>query len=582
MTARPPVPRAGLARRMGALVLPFLAWWHSAAAFPLLDSENTDGVPSGTELAAPDAQDLRHQLQLSNGFSAPAGGGWTFLPRIDWQEELTDNASQAHSPRTADLVSFLAPGFNIAGDMPRVKLTFDFAPTLSIYARTSDLNSLTEQMNGLSTVTIVPDLAFVDLRAVAGVRSLYGGTGGLGVGASTAAPTDTISNLAGNAQGLNKYNEVQTTSFGVSPYLVRRFGDWGTGRLGYSVGIAESDQIKSFAAPPIPAGGTNAQTLLTNEQTAHFVSGDILSHVEDIFDLDLTETQTTFGSSLGSTQSGVAGQSIQHTSSTRVIGSDRIEYDLSHSLSVFVSGGHENIQYVGSGLRGINDLTWSFGSTWSPNPDSQLTMSYGHLNGINSVTANGHYALSPRTLLTVSYGSTIGTQLEAVQNQLNLATSGNGGLVNGQTGGQLFGSTNALAVQDGVFRTTTLTVSAQTALDRDIFSVNLLMTQQSTIGATTGTSASSKTAGANWTHQMRPDMTVSGSLTYAIQDQSSGAVTGSNLGNSVTMSANLAWRWQISDTLSASLRYSFLERQSPVTIYQLYQDMLILGISKTF
>ncbi len=559
-----------------------LAWVNSAAAFPLLDSENTDGVPSGTELAAPDAQDLRHQLQLANGLSAPAGGGWTFLPRIDWQEELTDNALQAHSPRTADLVSFLAPGFNLAGDMPRVKLTFDFAPTLSIYARTSGLNSLTEQMNGLGNVTIVPDLAFVDVRAVAGVRSLYGGVGGLGVGASTAAPTSTISNLAGNTQGLNKNNEVQTTSFEISPYLVRRFGDWGTGRLGYSVGITESDQIKSFAAPPVPVGGTTAQTMLTNEQTAHFVSGDILSYVQDTFDLDLTETQTTSGSSIGSAQSGVAGQTTQHISSTRVIGSDRIDYDLSHSLSVFVSGGHEYIRYTGSSLRAIDDLTWSFGSTWSPNPDSQLTMSYGHLNGINSLSASGHYALSPRTLLTVSYGSTLGTQLEGVQNQLNLATSGNGGLVNGQTGGQLFGSTNALAVQNGLFRTTTLTVSAQTALDRDIFSVNLLMAQQATTGVSTGTSNTSKTAVASWTHQMRPDMTVIGSLSYAIQDQSSGAAIGGNLGNSVTMSANLAWRWQISDTLSASLRYSFLERQSPVTAYQLYQDMLILGISKTF
>ena len=65
-----------------------------------------------------------------------------------------------------------------------------------------------------------------------------------------------------------------------------------------------------------------------------------------------------------------------------------------------------------------------------------------------------------------------------VQNQLNLATANsNGTLVNGQTGGRLFGTTNALAVQDGVFKTETLTLGSETTLDRDIISLNLIAGQ---------------------------------------------------------------------------------------------------------
>ena len=558
----------------------------TAPAFPLLDAENTAGVPLGTELSGPDAQDLRHQLQLANGLSAPAGGGWTFVPRIDWQEELTDNALQAHSPRRADLVSFLSPGIGIAGEVPRVKLTFDFAPTLTTYARTSNLNSLTEQMSGLGNVTLAPDLAFVDIRAVAGVQSLNGGVGGLGgasgAGAASSSPSaGSIPSLAGNSQGLNRNNETQTTSFAISPYLVRRFGDWGTGRLGYSLEVTESDSIGGFAAAPFPTGGANARTLVTNEQTGHFVSGDILEYLQDSFDVDLTQTQTTTGSSIGTAQSGIPSQTT-HTSSTRAIVTDQLSYEINRSLSVFVSGGHESIHYTGLGGQSIDGLTWSFGSTWTPNPDSQLTLSYGHHDGANSLSANGHYALTPRTLLSVSYGSTLGTQLEQVQNQLNLATRGNGGLVNGQTGGQLFGSSNALALQDGVFRTTTLTVGTQTALDRDTFALNLLLTKQVSTSATNARTSSSKSVSANWTHLMRPDMTVGGSVSYAIQEQNSGISIGSNLGNNTIMTASLVWQWHISDTLSASLRYSFLERQSPVSVSQLYQDMLILGISKTF
>ena len=144
---------------LGLAAVLLLVRTGGAAAFPFLDSTSDSSVPQGTELASPDAQDLRNQLQLVNGLGAPAGGGWTIVPRIDWQEMLTDNALQANSPRQADVVTFLSPGISIAGDMPRVQLTFDYAPTLALYARTTDLNSLTQQMNGLGTVTLVPDLA---------------------------------------------------------------------------------------------------------------------------------------------------------------------------------------------------------------------------------------------------------------------------------------------------------------------------------------------------------------------------------------------------------------------------------------
>jgi hypothetical protein len=154
--------------------------------------------------------------------------------------------------------------------------------------------------------------------------------------------------------------------------------------------------------------------------------------------------------------------------------------------------------------------------------------------------------------------------------------------VNAQTGGQLFGATNALAVQEGVFRTTTLAVGSQTTLNRDIISINLLMAKQSSSGGTNPSSAETKTASVSWLHQMRPDVTVSAAISYSIQDQSSGFVSAANPGNNTSVVGTLAWQWQISDTLSANMRYSFLERSSAVTAYDVYQNILILGISKQF
>jgi len=526
---------------------------------------------------------------------------------------LTDNVAEAHSPRRADLVSYLAPGFSLAGDEPRAQLLFSYAPTLAIYARDSSLNSLTQQLNGLASVVLVPELAYLDVRAVSGVQSAYGGAGGLGTvgqpaGAGATAQTS-IPTLAGNSLGLNKDNEFQTSSFSVTPYLMRRFGDWGTGRLGDTVSYSRSEQLSGFFASPLPSGGANGQSLVSNDASAHFASGEFLQFFQDSFDADLTQSRTSLyanGATLPAGQTASAGG----FSSTSAIITDKVSYVLTRDLTVFASGGHEDISYTtpsaqsvtgvtyllgpsgqlvpvytfgNTGAPSIHDLIWSFGGTWTPNADSSLTVSYGHQNGFNSLTANGHYALTARTTLSVSYGSVLGTQLQNVQNQLNLATTnGTGTLVNGLTGGPLFGSTNALAVEDGVFRTDTFTLGSVTSLDRDIISVNLLMATQTSSGAATPTSAESKTANVTWLHQMRPDMTFSAALSYAIQDQTAGIIAGVNAGNSTSIAASLAWQWQISDTLSASVRYALLDQSSPVTAYNVYQNILIFGLSKHF
>jgi uncharacterized protein (PEP-CTERM system associated) len=590
-TTAPPHParigsRTLALRVLGLAALTLLARSNQAAAFPFLDATNADQVPQGTELATPDANDLQHQLRLVNGFGAPAGGGWAFAPRIDWQEALTDNALAAHSPRQADLISFLTPGISIAGDLPRLQVSFDFAPTLAIYARTSDLNALTEQMNALASVTLVPDVAYVDVRGVAGVQSQFGGLGGLGAIGTPANATVTPQTAAINANGqpLNRDNEVQTASFSISPYLLGHFGDWGTGKLGYSAGYTRSTPLNGFASLPFPTGGgSNAQTLVSNEGMANFTTGQFLQFFQNSINIDLQQTQNTAGAGVINLQTGVPLQTQQTTRSTRDTISDTITYQATRGISLFAMGGHEDIVYSGFGAQSIHDLIWSLGVTWVPNPDSSLSVSYGHQNGFNSLTVNGFYALTARTVVTATYGSTLGTQLEFIQNQLNLAGTGpNGTLVNAQTGGSLFGATNAFGVQDGVFRTTTFTMGSTTALDRDIISLSLLLATQTSSGGTTNSSAQSKTFGASWLHQMRPDMTVSAAISYAIQDQTSGFTNFANPGNNTSVAATLAWSWQISDTLTGSVRYSYFERSSPVTFFGITQNMLIVGLSKHF
>ena len=114
---------------------------------------------------------------------------------------------------------------------------------------------MTNQLNGLATVTLMPDLAYVDVRALSGVHNLYGGLGGIGTlgapaGAGATAQT-AIPTLAGNAVGLNKMNEVQTTSFAISPIpsaRLRRLGNRQGRLLAWRDTIGHADWLRVSAA----------------------------------------------------------------------------------------------------------------------------------------------------------------------------------------------------------------------------------------------------------------------------------------------------------------------------------------------
>jgi hypothetical protein len=198
------------------------------------------------------------------------------------------------------------------------------------------------------------------------------------------------------------------------------------------------------------------------------------------------------------------------------------------------------------------------------------------------MAADARYALTGRTTLTLSYQSTLGTQLQYVQQQLNGATAtSTGQIVNGTTGGQLFLNTNALAQQDTLFRTDSLIFGSTTSWDRDVLSLSVDLTRQTTTGSgSNGISTKGAMASVNWIHQMRPDMTLSGGLSLNKQGEANGG--NGFLGNYVSYAASIAWQYQLTETVGVNVRYSFFDRISQDSSFNVYQSLLIAGITKTF
>jgi hypothetical protein len=108
---------------------------------------------------------------------------------------------------------------------------------------------------------------------------------------------------------------------------------------------------------------------------------------------------------------------------------------------------------------------------------------------------------------------------------------------------------------------------------------DLMLATQTSLSRGASSKTTARTITAHWLHQMRPDLTFSAAASFSVQDGNAGF---GGPGNTTSAAASIGLQYQISDTLSASLRHSFFNRQSSNSAFSFYQNMLILGISKSF
>jgi uncharacterized protein (PEP-CTERM system associated) len=92
----------------------------------------------------------------------------------------------------------------------------------------------------------------------------------------------------------------------------------------------------------------------------------------------------------------------------------------------------------------------------------------------------------------------------------------------------------------------------------------------------TGQSTDVKTASLVWTHELSPDLTLSSSASYSFIHRSGG------LGNDSALSTAVGLQYTLSASTTLSARYSFFDRVSRIPGYTLYENTLLLGVTKQF
>ncbi len=261
-------------------------------------------------------------------------------------------------------------------------------------------------------------------------------------------------------------------------------------------------------------------------------------------------------------------------------------YALNRRIMPYVEIGAESIAYDTTPRLLIDDAVWELGVVLTPNPDSQLTIGYGHHQGATSFDVQGHYALSARTRLTASYTTGLATDAQQIQSQLGLADFDQfGGVVNADTGAPLFLGNGLLSTQDGLFRNHTLSLTATTLLNRDKVAVSVEHQAQTPVGSTPlagggvgqaiGQDATTFTAA--WTHQLseRTSLGASGSYTTT-------TVQTVSAGRERVVAATAGASYRLSETISTVARYTLLDRDSDYAGRSFTDNVFLVGITKRF
>jgi len=500
--------------------------------------------------------DLRGYFAQAFGQVVPPEGGthgWTYSAGLDVSETYdtdvplnTANNRQAH-----DLITRITPSIGVTGDSSRLSGSLFYSPSLNIYAFHGNQNSVGQNLNAAATAVVVPDFFFVDVRAFAAEQAISGFNGPNGT-------TDVSSS-----------NQELTTSFSISPSLRHSFGSVADAALSYTLSRTAFDANSQVATSTAQAVNQNYTSQAVNGSLG---TGADFGQFNDVATVQLSQS------------TGTGALSGAHSD----VFTDTLSYAATRSLTATGSIGHEDYSYGGTNAYAVNDLTWSGGLIWTPNPDSNVSIGYGHQQGNSSFYLNATYAATENTRVYARYSQGVGTEAQNLQTAVNSSTVNSFGVtVDRITGQPVSPNNNFFVTQTGVFRTTSGSISAVLLHPRDLYNVSLQYqeTTQLTGGAAGVPGSSGSTTGGYgsvaWTHDLSDDLHANALVQYGINNNSNSGVGATNQsGSSFLVNAGLSY--SISDSLSLSAQYTLTTGASGFGTNTGVRQIAIVSIHKTF
>lgn len=492
---------------------------------------------------------LRNQLDRS--FQGPqqrtVAPGWTTSASIGVDGAYSDGVSASTGGRPGGFFyTTVTPTIGVQGDAQRLSGSLFYAPQLREYPSSQSQSGIDHNLNAGGRLTVLPELAFIDVRAASGIQSRSGGLGPNG--------TSTIA----------RQDQVQTTSLSIAPRVQYRFDTFGQLIAGYTFSKTSFTGTQPLVASPFVSPQAN-QSLTSTTPSIAFYTGDDWGRFNGSAAVQHTQNSGQ----------GVLSHSHQNTETVSGI------YALSRVWALTGSVGHENIAYGGTTPLRINGITWSGGVRVTPDQDTVLSLSYGKKSGHPSLSMSARAQLSPRTRISAQYIEALGSQAEGFQNALAGSSIDSGGTsISNATGEPIGLNGNFNGVQGGLTRSKVASITLSWLLNRDAFLFTVSRDQEAILSNSIagGPSATSGVNGSlGWQHDFSENLNGSVFVQYGKRSAS-----GRTSANQDSMTGYMSLNYIVSQTLTTHIQYSHTKLTSPVPTQSSGQNMLLFGLLKSF
>lgn len=159
------------------------------------------------------------------GFAAPSTAlDWRVRPEIQLRETWTDNVLlERSSIKRSDFVTEVTPMIGITGRGSRVQVTFDYHPSVLLYAKESNANNFLNYLNAHGVVEAIERFLYVDARAQISQQAI-----------SAFGPQITSS-------ANENRNRTETRVVSMTPYVKGSLGGWATYEARYQVSSTSTE-----------------------------------------------------------------------------------------------------------------------------------------------------------------------------------------------------------------------------------------------------------------------------------------------------------------------------------------------------
>lgn len=482
------------------------------------------------------------------GLVTPAGAAeWTVTPSIGVKQSFTDNAAHAPPGRAkADTFTTVQPGISVIGAGDRLNLNFDYVLSRSQYFDNTELSDTRHSLLGGGTAELIEELLFLDAQAA--------------IFQQTVDPTGAQSANT-DANGSNT-NARTVRTYSLSPYLVNRVG-----------GFAQSELRYRFNQTRQGAAGTST----TNSISETLDSGDDFTRFRWRTELLASESKASNVSNTGNSVNDPFGGSPRDTSNRLAVFSP--EYAVNRYLIALAAIGYEKIE--DPTLADEPDgVMGNAGVRINPGPRSTFRVLWNHRYNANYWTGDASYLIGPSSRIEVAHTRDLNTSSSIYSQNLSyLGTDQYGNFIDTrslatfQLDNQAFGLSNAAFLQ----KRTSLRYT--TELQRDSLWAELYQEKRESQSSL----ANQTTKGVNlsWTRSLSELLRFNFGLGYT-DSEFTRVSTGSGSREDQTVRGGPGLSYSFNETLTGTLNYDFLYRNSNAAGGDLRENIVTVGMRKTF